>query len=121
MFLQPAFLVLLTLGIGPGAEHPAAAVSPHHAALQVAAPAQLQGVPATPAEPGLPLGSNACDPGAAVSTGDLTTAAACGRCPPEWPRCNRDRDCDSVCGGKGTGVCEWINSCFKCCTCGGTT
>jgi len=50
-----------------------------------------------------------------------TLAASCGRCPPEWPRCYRDRDCDSVCGGKGTGVCEWINSCFKCCTCGGTT
>jgi len=49
------------------------------------------------------------------------TAESCGRCPPEWPRCNRNRDCDAVCGGKGTGVCEWINSCFKCCTCGGTT
>jgi len=48
-------------------------------------------------------------------------ASGCGRCPPEQPRCNRDRDCDSVCGGKGTGVCEQINSCFKCCTCGGTT
>ena len=62
---------------------------------------------------------DACSADEAGST--TSVAASCSRCPDYWPKCSRDRDCDSVCGGKGTGVCEWINSCSKCCTCAGTT
>ena len=61
------------------------------------------------------------DPVCSTESAATLTAESCGRCPPEWPACYRNRDCDAVCGGKGTGVCEWINSCFKCCTCAGTT
>ena len=59
-----------------------------------------------------------CEPEEEVMT---LAASSCARCPLEQPRCSRNRDCDSVCGGKGTGVCEQINSCLKCCTCAGTT
>ena len=77
-----------------------------------------------PSQEAAPMGSDpfaepqVCAPEEQVAP---LAASACGRCPPEQPRCYRARDCDSVCGGKGTGVCEWINSCFKCCTCAGTT
>jgi hypothetical protein len=42
---------------------------------------------------------------------------ACSRCPDGSPSCWTDKQCDSVCGGKGSGICERINSCYKCCLC----
>ena len=84
MFVHAAMIIALSLGAGTGGWNPAPAV---HVS------------PAAQAEIALPPVGVACDPGAAVSTGDFMTAAACGRCPVEQPRCNRDRDCDSVCGG----------------------
>ena len=80
-----------------------------------------EGASLTPQETSLiesqPL--DACSADEADST--TTVAESCSRCPDYWPKCSRDRDCDSICGGKGSGVCEWINSCSKCCTCAGTT
>jgi hypothetical protein len=32
-------------------------------------------------------------------------------------QCRRDRDCDSVCGGKGAGACIQLNSCCRGCAC----
>ena len=44
-------------------------------------------------------------------------AAACSRCPNGSPQCWGDKQCDTLCGGKGTGACVRINSCYKCCSC----
>jgi hypothetical protein len=44
-------------------------------------------------------------------------AAACSKCPPDQPKCTRDRDCDAVCGGRVEGSCVQINSCIRCCLC----
>jgi hypothetical protein len=57
-----------------------------------------------------------CRDGAASATPDLE-AAACSKCPPGQPKCFRDRDCDSVCGGRVEGSCVQINSCIRCCLC----
>lgn len=43
--------------------------------------------------------------------------AACSQCPPDQPKCHRDRDCDVVCGGRVEGSCVQINSCIRCCAC----
>lgn len=43
--------------------------------------------------------------------------AACARCPTWAPKCNRDADCDAVCGGRVTGACIPFNSCVSCCAC----
>jgi hypothetical protein len=47
--------------------------------------------------------------------------AACSRCPDGTPQCWGDKQCDPYCGGKGKGVCERINSCYKCCLCAVTS
>jgi hypothetical protein len=75
--------------------------------------------PAT-AEPAPEEGAcRADDPsGAALQVDELPMeAASCARCPDYAPSCYRDRDCDKVCGGKGTGAFIWFNSCVKCCAC----
>lgn len=58
-------------------------------------------------------------PGAArdFSPASEMEEAACSRCPDGSPQCWSDKQCDSVCGGKGTGACTRINSCYKCCLC----
>lgn len=43
--------------------------------------------------------------------------AACSRCPDGSPQCWSDKQCDTLCGGKGLGACVRINSCYKCCSC----
>ena len=43
--------------------------------------------------------------------------AACSRCPNGSPQCWSDKQCDTLCGGKGLGACVRINSCYKCCSC----
>ena len=43
--------------------------------------------------------------------------AACSRCPNGSPQCWGDKQCDTLCGGKGLGACVRINSCYKCCSC----
>lgn len=124
MFLRPAVIAVLTLGTGLGAWYQSPTLPPQQG-QQLVAPAELPVTPpatqSVPAAPVLRLENGLCDPNSVGATADFTPASACGFCPPEWPKCYRDRDCDSVCGGKGTGVCEWINSCHKCCTCAGTT
>lgn len=71
------------------------------------------------AEPTVPeacaTDASALEEGAAASGGEMTSS--CSRCPVGVPQCWRDRDCDRFCGGKGQGVCERINSCYKCCLC----
>ncbi len=55
-----------------------------------------------------------------VGAFEAEPASSCSRCPVGVPQCWRDRDCDRFCGGKGQGVCERINSCYKCCLCAAT-
>lgn len=56
------------------------------------------------------------DPG--FSAAPEAETVACSRCPDGSPQCFSDKQCDTLCGtGKGTGVCQRINSCYKCCLC----
>ena len=122
MFAGSTVIAAWLIGAGLGGSQPAtaqpfegqnaltAAVLTYEATL-IEAPAA--------GEPLVPAG--ACDLGAEASGTDFTPVVACSRCPIEWPSCYNNKSCDSVCGGKGTGVCQWINSCSKCCTCAGTT
>lgn len=111
-----AILGVLLLGATLGLGHTNLTGTHDEADALAVTPVTTQSTEAAPADSDPFAKIQACTPDE-----EITLAASCGRCPPEWPRCSRDRDCDSVCGGKGTGVCEQINSCFKCCTCAGTS
>jgi hypothetical protein len=106
---QPPPAALLPAPSAPAelSQPPAPRLTP--AAPQPATALQPDGPDAVCVDPSEGVGAQALGPGA--------EAAACSRCPDGSPQCWGDKQCDSVCGGKGTGDCVRINSCYKCCYC----
>jgi hypothetical protein len=100
-------VLIAAVGYAPIVSPNASVAPPSAPALEAGPPASEDGVCTTNPLPGEDR---------LLVSADLEEAA-CSRCPNGSPQCWSDKQCDTLCGGKGLGACVRINSCYKCCSC----